>query len=424
MMGQGRIGFSDPGVEQAFRLTERQSRVPTVRLYGFITMAVMLTYALVNPLFFTFEDEVRFSILLVPTMIVLGGYIGLTFWSGYAERPIVDFCCLLALGLLVLGDNGLLWDEASHIEGARHANVAINNAIVSAFAAIVLAERRGWFMLWLACHALAFSTVLILFETTTAGRVYAGLSYMTGAVIALFINVTLGRAHRAAYSLRLALEAERAKTEELLYNVLPEAAAKRLREGQVVADAYSDASVVFIDLVGFTKLAGTVSPGHLIELLNAFFNLADRCAAEHGVEKVKTIGDAYLAIAGGNLPAANSADAAIAFARAVIAGLDEVQEATQLQVQARIGIHSGPVVGGVIGASRMAYDYWGETMNMASRIEGQAEPNGVAVSESTFLRTRCKDLFDLPQLVTLKGVGEAPIYRLRQIEKPRLALVG
>lgn len=240
----------------------------------------------------------------------------------------------------------------------------------------------------------------------------------------LFLNWGFGRADRTAFLLNRELEAERAKTEELLYNVLPQNVAERLRAGKAVADSYADVTVVFFDVVGFTSLAGKVSPGHLVEMLNAFFGLADRCAAEHGVEKVKTIGDAYLAIAGGNIEAVNSADAALAFAQAVIAGMDEVREATGLPVEIRVGIHSGAAIGGVIGATRMAYDYWGETMNVASRIEGQAEPGGIAVSESTFLRTRRKESFELPQIVTLKGVGEAPIYRVKAVATPKLALAS
>jgi class 3 adenylate cyclase len=420
-MEQAQMGKAAEG---AYRLAERRSRIPSVRLYAIIAGAVLVAYAMINPLFFSAEDEIRFSILLLPSLLVIGLYFGLTYWRLYPDRPLVDFACLLALGLLLLGDNLVLWDEAAHIAGARHANVAINNTIVTAFAALVLSERRRWFLAWLGCHAAAFSSGLVLFETSAAGRVFATLSYLTGAAIALFINWSLGRANRTAYLLRAALEAERAKTEELLYNVLPEAAARRLKDGQLVADAYSDAAVVFIDVVGFTRLASTVSPGHLIEMLNAFFSLADRCAAEHGVEKVKTIGDAYLAVSGGNVSASNSADAALAFGQAVIAGLDEVREATGLPVEVRIGIHSGPVVGGVIGATRMAYDYWGETMNMASRIEAQARPGGVAVSESTFLRTRRKDMFELPELVVLKGVGETPVYRTRTAEPLQLALAS
>jgi class 3 adenylate cyclase len=95
-----------------------------------------------------------------------------------------------------------------------------------------------------------------------------------------------------------------------------------------------------------------------------------------------------------------------------------VREATGLPLEVRIGIHSGPVVGGVIGATRMAYDYWGETMNMASRIEGQAGPNEIAVSESTYLRTRPKALFGPAERVQLKGVGEVSIYRLNPPAPP------
>ncbi len=407
-----RGSFANPEVERAFSLAERQAMIPTVRMYGGLTTLVMLLYALVDPLFFSYEDEVRFTLLLLPTLAMLGVYIGLTFLPNYAERPLIDFICLMALGLLVLGQNAVLWDEAATFAGVRHASVAINTSLVTVFAAIVMAERVRWFALWLLLHTLAFAIFLILAGATLAEQVFAGLSYLTGAVIALFIGWSLGRAHRTAFALRRALEAERAKTEELLYNVLPEAAARRLREGEIVADAYSDTSVVFIDVVGFTKLSAKVSPGHLIEMLNAFFNLADRCSEAFGVEKVKTIGDAYLAVAGGNVKAHNSADAAIGFAQAVIAGMASVREATGLPIQVRIGIHSGPVVGGVIGTSRMAYDYWGETMNMASRIEGQAQPDGIAVSESTYLRCGRKEDFASPQVVSLKGVGEAPVYHL------------
>jgi class 3 adenylate cyclase len=410
--GGGLRQFHGPDVEQDFRLFERTARVPMVRLYGLITLAQFLCYALLNPVFFDSDDAISISAVLMASLIVLGIYVAFTFWDRYAELPAIDFTALLALGLLILVTNLLLWHGTATGGGPRYANVAINNAVVCAFAAIVLSDRFHWFLAWIACHAAAFSLVLFFFEGTAEGRTYAALSYVTGAAISLFINWSLGQSQRAAYSMRSALEAERRKTEELLYNVLPEAAARRLKDGHVVADAYSDASVVFADLVGFSRLAKTVSPGHLVQLLNEFFNMADRCAAEHGVEKVKTIGDAYLAISGGNVASTNSADAALAFAQALIEGMEDVRESTGLSIAVRVGIHSGPVVGGVIGATRMAYDYWGETMNMASRIEPHAEPDSIAVSESTYLRCRHKALFSPPEQVQLKGVGETTIYRL------------
>jgi adenylate cyclase len=406
--------FPEAEMEAAYRLSERRARLPFVRIYAGLFAAVMFAYAIVNPFFFTIEDELRFTLLLVPTLAVLAGYFAMTFWSRYPERPAIDFAFLLALGLFVTGDNVLLLDEFAQLDPARHSAVAIDALIVTVFAAFALVGHLRWFLAWLACHSVMFGTVVLLLETTMAGRIYAGLSYVSGAAVMLFIHWALDRVHRTSFRLRGELESERAKTEDLLYNVLPPAAARRLKEGQVVADSFSDASVVFIDIVGFSGLAKTISPGHLVDLLNAFFSLADRCAAQHGVEKVKTIGDAYLAISGGNAPASNSAEAALAFAVAVIEGLDEVKAATGLDIQVRIGLHSGPVVGGVIGATRMAYDYWGETMNVASRIEGAAEANGIAASEATYLRVRDCAEFEPAETMLLKGVGEMTVYRLRR----------
>lgn len=410
----GRFAIAE--TEARFGLEERAARLPAVRIYAAVAAAVVLAYTLLNPFFFTLADEAWFLLLVVPTLVVLACYFAATFWPGYPRRPLVDFLCLLALGLLVLGDDYLLYSEFQRLAPGRHSAVIIDPLIVTAFAAFTLVGHTRWFLAWLACHAAVYAAVAIGFEETAAGRLYGILSYASGAAVMLFLHWALDRAHRASFQLREALEAERAKTEELLYNVLPPAVARRLRDGEIVADSFSDASVIFIDAVGFSALAKSISPGHLVDLLNAFFSLADRCAERSGVEKVKTIGDAYLAISGGNAPARNSAECALAFARAVIEGLPDVKAECGIDLRVRIGIHSGPVVGGVIGATRMAYDYWGETMNIASRIESAAGVNGVAVSEATWMRVRGRADFDPPETMVLKGVGEMAVYRLRRVE--------
>ena len=403
--------FEDGETEQRFRRKERTARAPFVRLYAAVAMALMLAYALINPLYLGLGYELRFSAMLVPTLIVLAGYFGATYWSRYPQNPMIDFACLQAFAMLLTVDNVLLLGDFDNIHLSTHSSVTISRLIVMAFAAVALAGHQRLFIAWLGCHASYFLAILVFDSSGPVESIYAVLSYVSGAIVLLFVNWMLDRAHREAFLLTEALDAERAKTQELLYNVLPQMAAERLKAGQVVADSFSDASVVFIDVVGFSVLAKRVSPGHLIELLNAFFSLADRCAAEHGVEKVKTIGDAYLAISGGNAPAQNSADSAIAFADAVIAGLAAIGRQSGVELKVRVGIHSGPVVGGVIGETRMAYDYWGETLNIAARIEGTAQPNGIAVSESTFLRCHMKERFAAPEHMTLKGVGEMPVFR-------------
>lgn len=262
---------------------------------------------------------------MLPTLVVLAGYFASTFWTGYPRHPAIDFLCLLILGLLVLGDDYLLYSEFQRLAPGRHSAIIIDPLIVTAFAAFAMVGHTRWFLAWIACHAAIYGTVVLLFETTAAGRIYGSLSYVSGAAVMLFLHWALDRAHRASFRLREALEGERAKTEELLYNVLPPTVAQRLKDGEIVADSFADASVIFIDVIGFSALAKSISPGHLVDLLNAFFSLADRSAARCGVEKVKTIGDAYLAISGGNVPARNSAEAALAFAKAVIDGLPEVK---------------------------------------------------------------------------------------------------
>ena len=404
--------FADPATETRFAVEERRARLPAVRIYAALATAVILAYAILNPFFFTLEEEVRFMKLVVPTLVVLAGYFAATFWPRYPHHPALDFVCLLVLALLVLGDNIVLYSEFQRLAPGRHSPIIINPLIVTAFAAFAMVGHTRWFLAWLGCHALLYGAVVILGETGAAGRIYGIVSYASGAAIMLFLHWALDRAHRASFLLREELEGERAKTEQLLYNVLPPKVAQRLRDGEIVADSFSDASVIFIDVIGFSALAKSISPGHLVDLLNAFFSLADRCAERFGVEKVKTIGDSYLAISGGNAPARNSAGAALAFARAVIDGLPEVKAECGIDLQVRIGIHSGAVVGGVIGATRMAYDYWGETMNIASRIESAAGINGVAVSEATWMRVRDGAGFEPPEIMVLKGVGEMPVYRL------------
>lgn len=402
--------FADPAVEARFQETARTLRLPFVRIYGVLFMLVALAYSIANPLFVSPEDTAKLAILFGCMLILAGGYIGSTFWSGYVARPGLDFAALLGIVFLLGHINLILFDELIDLEAEMHAVGVMNRLAVSAFAAVALAGRPRLFLLWLGLDLTVFLSTVLPVQSHGAGLWYALLSYTSGATIMIAINVAIDRSSRGAFALAEALEAEHAKNEELVHNMLPAAAVERIRDGRMVADAYADASVIFIDMVGFTRLTQRVSPGHLVELLNAFFNHADRCAAKHGVEKVKTIGDAYLAIAGGNVPAGNSADAAIAFARDVLTGVEELQAVAGTDVGLRVGIHSGPVVGGVIGATRMAYDYWGETVNMAARLESTAPVNGIAISESTWLRARDRAAFGAPHVEMLKGVGETCVY--------------
>jgi adenylate cyclase len=141
------------------------------------------------------------------------------------------------------------------------------------------------------------------------------------------------------------------------------------------------------------------------------------------VEKVKTIGDAYLAVAGGTSSSQRDAVAAIAFARDLIGEVQAYAARSRLDVNVRVGIHTGPVVGGVIGEQRMAYDYWGDTMNTASRIEGVAMPGGIAVSEASYFAACETVRFSEPEDVMLKGIGETRIFRVLDMGESEMLTV-
>lgn len=402
--------FADDETERRYSERARTLRLPFVRLYGVIFMVIALAYSIINPIFLAPTDNAQLAILLGLALLACGAYVGVTFLDGYVRHALIDFIALLTISLLVGKINVVLFEHLAGLGATLHAVGVVNRLIITAFAAVTLAGRPRAFLGWLALDALVWFAQITSGQPQLSGVVYAVLSYASGAVVMTAINLAVGRTSRAAFQLADSLDAERARNEELLLNMLPPAAVDRIRSGLLVADSYADASVIFIDMVGFSTLAKRVSPGHLVELLNAFFNHADACARRFGVEKVKTVGDAYLAIAGGNVASGNSADAAIAFARAVIAGVPEMGRSVGVEVGLRAGIHSGPVVGGVIGETRMAYDYWGDTVNIAARLDGTAPPNGIAISEITWLRARDRSGFETPTTINLKGVGDVDVY--------------
>lgn len=403
--------FGDRATEARYNETARTLRTPFVRIYGAIFMVVALAYSIVNPVYLPSGENAVLAVLLGSALLVCGTYIAATFWSEYVRHPMIDFAALLVLALLVGRINILLFEHLESDGSTLHAVGVINRLVITAFAAVTLAGRPRLFLVWMVCDALGWIGQLVTGQPDLSSLIYAILSYCSGGFIMVAINLAVGRTSRSAFQLADALDAERERNEELVLNMLPSAAVARIRGGLIVADSYSDASVIFIDMVGFSKLAKRISPGHLVELLNSFFNHADACTRQFGVEKVKTVGDAYLAIAGGNVSAGNSADAAIAFAHAVLEGVENLRRVAGVDdVGLRVGIHSGPVVGGVIGATRMAYDYWGDTVNIAARIEGIAPVNGIAISESTWLRASDRSTFGPPTMAALKGVGDICVF--------------
>jgi class 3 adenylate cyclase len=188
------------------------------------------------------------------------------------------------------------------------------------------------------------------------------------------------------------IDQERKRSEALLLNILPQEVIRRLRGGEmVIADRIDEATILFCDLVGFTALSQELPAGRTVDLLNRLFSVFDRLVAEQAVEKIKTIGDSYMVAAGIPERQSDHALRIATLAPRMLATVDEIAKATNLRLQARIGIHTGPVVAGVLGTHKFVYDVWGDTVNIASRMESHSLPQQIHISAAT--RTALSDHF-------------------------------
>ena len=201
------------------------------------------------------------------------------------------------------------------------------------------------------------------------------------------------------------IQDEKARSEKLLLNILPKSIADRLKLGETtIADSFNDVTVLFGDLAGFTRLSTQVPPDEIVSLLNRIFTAFDDLAEKYGLEKIKTIGDCYMAAAG--LPVKRE-DHAVATANMALDMLQIITDSNygNLQMTLRIGINSGPVVAGIIGNKKFIYDLWGDAVNTANRMESHGLPNQIQVSEATYELLKGKFLLEPRGEIDVSGKG-------------------
>ena len=209
------------------------------------------------------------------------------------------------------------------------------------------------------------------------------------------------------------VEREREKSERLLLNILPSAIAGRLKGGEKsIANRHEIVSVLFADLCGFTAMSRKTSPADLVSMLNQIFTAFDHIVEEHGVEKIKTIGDCYMLVGGIPLQRDDHAAAVAECAIEMIAALEGINRANGTELQMRVGIHTGPVVAGVIGKIKFTYDLWGDTVNVASRMESSGQPDRIHLSEQTAEQLQGRYLLEDRGFVECKGLGAVKTFFL------------
>jgi len=233
-------------------------------------------------------------------------------------------------------------------------------------------------------------------------------------VVALVIAVlSAGKVAKQFASALKTLALEKKNSERLLLNILPQSIAERLKEEEgKIADSYTAVTVLFADIVGFTELATQISPEELVGILNIIFSEFDELTEKHGLEKIKTIGDAYMVVGGLPEEKPDHASAIAAMAIDMQEAIQRFSQETGNALSIRIGINTGPVVAGIIGRKKFVYDLWGDTVNIASRMESHGIPGSIQVSESTYQCLKNQYAFQDRGSIQVKGKGQMNCYLL------------
>jgi class 3 adenylate cyclase len=345
-----------------------------------------------------------------------------TVWLYWKHRRLLAFA-YIQLGLILFTPFAMQWSIGNFVNAS---GVALWGLMAPVGAVTVLGTRNStpWFFGWL------FMTVMAgVFDYLLAGTTRMTVDLSTVAVffvlnftaISMMIYALLWYFANEKQKLRIEVDAihaeilaEKQRSDRLLLNILPPAIAERLKRNETnISQGHADVTVMFADIVGFTRMTEELSPAETVKILNDVFSIFDELADRHGVEKIKTIGDAYMAAAGLEGGAQiHYADAVARMALEMQERMAEYRKASGERVELRIGVGTGPVVAGVIGKKKFIYDMWGDTVNVASRMASDAEAGAVQVDLTTHRRLHNRFAFDGGHDVEIKGKGRMRVFHL------------
>ncbi len=291
-------------------------------------------------------------------------------------------------------------------------------AILSPVGALMILgtkQSTPWFALFMALAAVSWqmNTIFASNALPLPSQIKDTFFVMNIAGTATILYIVMRYFQSQKERVLKALAIEQARSDKLLLNILPESIAERLKaESLSIADSHESVSIMFADLVNFTHTSAGMPPSELVNLLNQVFSKFDQLTEKYGLEKIKTIGDAYMVVGGVPSAREDHAEAVASMALEMQTALKEVAQKNQKELKMRIGINSGPVIAGVIGSSKFSYDLWGDTVNVASRMEHYAMADTIQVTEATY--QLLKDDFAFKPLgpIAIKGRGEVVAYVL------------
>jgi adenylate cyclase len=407
-LGRLRLRFRDPGLESAYRADRFRHDLGNIR-FGFLAgIGIWVAWGLLlRPYMLALSDQrldvlMRFGVF-IPLLLV---GLGLTFTRSFGR---IWEWVAVAIAAATL----LFWVfYVSRISTLPAEYGYIGVILITAFTYALLRLR---FVLVALITVIGIGAYLPYAITAKyivdVSLVLAMLYLVSFGVLGGIAAYRTERFTRDLFLRERQVEQERTRSDGLLLNMLPAAIVEQLKtsSGGRIAQSFDHVSVFFADAVGSTEQAARSSPEAFADALDELFSHFDEIAQRHGLEKIKTIGDAYMAVAGAPTPIADHADAAVGMAVEILTGAGKFRWPSGDPIVVRGGIATGPAVAGVIGVQRFAYDLWGDTVNLASRLETNAGPGRFLVSEST--ATQLSDRYDFgpPEVLEVKGKGPTTV---------------
>ena len=399
------LRFEDPDLEAEFQEEYRRGSRWQVRLAIVVAVVVYLAFAWLDVWMAPDLADVFLTI-----RILVAAVFGLALAATFAPLRLTGREVFVCLGIL-----------AAALGILRMMSLATAVVAVRYFAGLLLVILAAHSMFRLRFQSATLVSLLVVAAWMVWSAMQGGTQWweylnsqfflVAAVILGMFASYSIERVSRREWLAHREAEDERVRSERVLMNVLPEPIAERLKaEDGPIADAFAEATIMFVDLVDFTNLSSSLDPRRLVGLLNRLFTEFDRIAEEHGIEKIGTSGDSYMAVAGVPVPVENHAER---IADAALAMRDRVATREgDIDVEVRIGIATGPVVAGVIGEKKLYYDLWGMPVTIASRMQAHGLPGEIQVTRAVREALDGRYEFAERGTIDVKGVGEMQTWLL------------
>ena len=377
-----RLRFRDPALEAAFRADQFQLNLGNIRFAFLAGIGLWIGWGvLLRPHILARSDQVVDAVIrwgvFIPVLVIA---LALTFTPIFSR--IWEWVCVAAAVVTI----GVWVYYASHVLTLPAEYGYVGVILITAFSYTLLRLRFALVALITVVGIAAYVPYAFTARyIVDVSRLLATLYLVSFGVLGGLAAYWMERYTRQLFMRRRELDEERTRSDVLLRNILPQAIVEQLKtsSGERIAQAFDEVSVVFVDAVGSTEQAARCTPEEFAGALDRLFRWFDEIADRHGLEKIKTIGDAYMAVAGAPVPAADHTEAALAAAVEIVEGCRDLQWPSGDPIIVRGGAATGPAVAGVIGERKFAYDVWGDTVNLANRLEEHGDPGQFLVSERT-----------------------------------------